>query len=63
MKYKFSTIERITGEWGYQRKTQVEYIGKYMCQVFDENNQYVKVLIGNTYEEVHQMQKEMNKTK
>lgn len=61
MKYKFSTIERITGEWSYERKTMAEYIGKYMCQVFDKNDKFVKVLAGNTYEEVRQMQKEMNK--
>lgn len=61
MKYKFSVIEKIRGDWYYERVTMAEYIGKYICQVFDENDRFVKVLAGDTYEEVRQMQKEMNK--
>lgn len=55
MKYKFSIITRFE-DYGYNRRNGV--VGKYGCQVFNENGEYVTCLIGNTMEEVQELKKE-----
>ena len=55
-KYSFSEIKRCT----WQNTFSKELIGKYMCQVFN-NNEYVKVLVGNTFKEIVELQKQFLK--
>lgn len=55
-KYSFSEIKRCT----WQNTFNKELIGKYMCQVFN-NNEYVKVLVGNTFKEIVELQKQLLK--
>lgn len=55
-KYSFSEIKRCT----WQNTFNKELIGKYMCQVFN-NNEYVKVLVGNAFKEVVELQKQFLK--
>lgn len=47
-KYSFSEITYITGEWSYEKT----YAKKYLCQVFDEDGRYVKVIIRETRDKV-----------
>lgn len=61
MKYTFSEIKRCTWQNTYGNKEQKEkLIGKYMCQVFN-NEKYVKVLIGDSFKEVVELQKQFLK--
>lgn len=53
--YKFSEISII--------KYDKEFLGKYSCQVFDQDDNYIKSLIGDTYKEVYEMQKELKEGK
>ena len=53
--YSFSEIKRCTKNNSYNKSL----VGKYFCQVFNENGEYVKCLIGDTYKEVLEMQKDM----
>lgn len=57
-KYSFSEIKRCT--WQNTFGKDKELIGKYICQVFN-NNEYVKVLVGNTFKEVVELQKQFLK--
>lgn len=60
--YSFSEIRRCTWNNTYgTREEKEKMIGKYFCQVFDENGQYVTYLIGDTYKEVVEEQDKQNR--
>lgn len=48
MKYTFSEITYIRGDWNYEKT----YANKYLCQVFDQDGRYVKIIIRETREKV-----------
>lgn len=57
-KYTFSEIKRCTWQNTYGSKEEKEkLLGKYMCQIF-YNNEYVKVLMGENYKQVVELQKQ-----
>ena len=60
MKYSFSEISRFE-DYGYNRREGI--VGKYGCQVFDENGAYVTCLICDTMEEVKEKIKELKTRK
>lgn len=50
---KFSEIKRCTKNNSYDKSL----IGKYISQVFDENGNYIKTLIADSYKEVVELQR------
>ena len=54
-KYNFSEIKRCTTNHSFDK----ELLGKYFCQVFDEKGEYITYLIGDSYKEIVDKQKEM----
>ena len=57
-KYRFSETWRF-GDWNFL--CEKEYEGKYGCQVFDENYNYIEVLIADSSEEINKLQAEYGK--
>ena len=55
--YNFSEIKRCTKNNTY--KGEEFLIGKYFCQVFNQNGEYVTYLVGDSYKEVVDKQKEV----
>lgn len=61
MRYSFSEIKRCTWQNTYgDKEERKKLLGKYMCQVFN-NNEYIKVLIGDSFKEVVELQKQFLK--
>lgn len=52
-KVNFSEIHRCTWQNSYEK----DLLGKYLCQAFDKDGNYIKCLIGDSYKEVIELQK------
>lgn len=57
-KYEFSKINHSYGEWSWERRDGLT--NKYWCQVFDQDGNYVSIIIKDTYQEVVEEQKKWN---
>lgn len=58
-KYTFSTISHSYGEWSWERRDGLT--NKYYCQVFNEDGSYAGIIIKDTYNEVVEEQKRIEK--
>lgn len=56
-KYNFSEIKRCNKNNSFDR----ELLGKYFCQVFNQNGEYITYLVGDSYKEVVDKQKNLFK--
>lgn len=57
-KYKFSVITRSYGEWSWERRDGLT--NKYFSQIFDQDGNYVSIIVKDTYQEVVEEQKKWN---
>jgi hypothetical protein len=57
-KYKFSVITRSYGKWSWERRDGLT--NKYFSQIFDQDGNYVSIIVKDTYQEVVEEQKKWN---